>query len=82
MAKREWGGLKIPKRRYIIRFIKRPAFQYSICLSEAMRNDFMKQYNFEDVINKAMTDKILVVIKEKKRIKAIEVANLLGAIDI
>ena len=47
-----------------------------------MRNDFIKQYNFEDVINKAMTDKILAVIKEKKRIKAIEVANLLGVIEI
>lgn len=27
-------------------------------------------------------DKILAVIKEKKRIKAIEVANLLGVIEI
>ena len=38
----------------------------------------MKQYDFEEIINKIMADRILAVIKEEKRIKAIEIAYILG----
>ncbi len=79
MGKREGAGSEILREPYLIRFIKGPAFLYMICLNNATGNDdVMKQYNFEEVIDKIMMKRILSVIEENKCIKAIEIANILG----
>ena len=38
----------------------------------------MIEFDFDNIISKLMAEKILSIIKEKKRIKAIEIANILG----